>query len=172
MIIIRNISFTQTRYESETVSTSSLNTAIYLLNDEYQTINVKLPDVKPSNNQYAYTFSISNYNEEKHAEVTLSYDLYIRKTTNMPIEYELFETLDITNATSIITSNTVQLDSDNTYFRNIATSGGDTFNFAADCINYYTLLFTFPSEFNDSKYQDLIDYIEIKVDSHQVLSTD
>ncbi len=172
LIAINNISFTQSRFETEIASNSALNTAIYLLNDQYQVVNVKLPDVIPSNNQYKYTFSISNYNNTKHAETTLAYDLSIRTTTNMPIEYDLYETLDITNAPSIITSNTVTLDADGTYFRHIETSGGDTFAFDEDCINNYTLLFTFPSEYNDEVYQSLIDYIEIKVDSHQVLSTD
>ena len=62
LLFISSDIFTYSKYETHLESQNSITTAIYLLNDEYQTVNVKLPDVIPGNNQYAYSFSISNYN--------------------------------------------------------------------------------------------------------------
>ena len=75
-------------------SNNDLNTAIYLLDDSYQTITVKIPDVIPSNNQYLYTFSVSNFKNDKHCDTNLNYKVHIRTTTNLRINYELYGTLD------------------------------------------------------------------------------
>lgn len=162
---------TISRYETLVTSTSGIDTAIYLVNDEYQTIQVKLPDIIPSNNQYQYTFSVSNYNDDEHCETNLLYKLHIRTTTNMPIQYELYKTLDIQGAESYILSNDVIADRNGTYFRHIYTEENE-FLFSEDEIDYYTILFTFPSQYNDHEYNSNVDYIEINVESRQKLSSD
>ena len=57
LIFISMDIFTSSRYETHVTSNNSISTAIYLLDDSYQTINVRLPDVIPDNNQYTYSFS-------------------------------------------------------------------------------------------------------------------
>ena len=163
--------FTLSRYETKVTSTNKLTTAIYLLKDEYQTISVKLPDVIPSNNQYMYTFSISNYNGTNHSDTNLKYKIHIRTTTNIPIEYDLFNSLDISNANSCIINNTTNPDEDGTIFRHILTDEKKML-YNEDKIEYYTLLFTFPTEYNEYIYSGLVDYIEINVESSQILRTD
>ena len=171
IVFMRLDIFTLSRYESSVASSNSLVTAIYLLNDTYQTINVKLPDVIPSNNQYAYTFSVSNYNGDEHSDTNLKYKIHIRTTTNMHINYDLFNTLDIENATSCVTSNNIVRDSYGTIFRHIY-SDEKRFLYSRDEIEYYTLLFTFPDDYDDYIYSGLVDYIEINVESSQILKTD
>jgi len=163
--------FTYSRYETVVSASNAINTAIYLLNDEYQTIQVRLPDVIPSNNQYAYTFSVSNYTATEHSDTNLKYKIHIRTTTNMPIQYELFKTLDIEEADSYILSQDITPDEDGTYFRNIYTEE-NIFRFDEDKIDYYTILFTFPYEYNDYLYSGFADYIEINIESSQILATD
>ena len=162
---------TFSRYETRVTSSSALDTAIYLVNDTYQTVQVKLPDIMPSNNVYQYTFSVSNFNEDEHCETNLLYKLHIRTTTNMHIDYELYNTLDIQNAESCILSDDTVLDPDGTYFRHIYTEEVE-FLYTQDEIEYYTLVFTFPSQYNDYEYNSNVDYIEINVESRQKLSTD
>ena len=163
--------FTLSRYESSVTSSNSLVTAVYLLNDSYQTVSVKLPDVIPDNNQYAYTFSVSNYNATSHSDTNLKYKIHIRTTTNMHIDYDLFNTLDIENAESCVVSNTTLPDEDGTIFRHILTDE-KKFLYSMDEIEYYTLLFTFPDEYDDYIYNGLVDYIEINIESSQILKTD
>ena len=115
LIFISMDIFTSSRYETHVTSNNSISTAIYLLDDSYQTINVRLPDVIPDNNQYTYSFSISNFNEDSHSDTNIKYRIHIRTTTNMEIEYELYNTLDIEEAESYIASNTLVQDYNGTY---------------------------------------------------------
>lgn len=169
--------FTLSKYETTITSSNNITTAIYLLNDEYQTISVKLPDVIPSNNQYAYTFSVSNYTEDRHSDTNIKYKVHVRTTTNMPIEYNLFNTLDIDyedeeeEVESCVESNSVNLDEDGTIFRHIY-SEEKRMLYNEDALEYYTLLFTFPEEYTDYIYNGLVDYIEINIESSQILNTD
>ena len=173
--------FTQSRYESVVSSQNSISTAVYLLEDTYQTINVKLPDVIPSNNQYTYSFSVSNYNNDKHSDTNLKYRIHIRTTTNMEIDYDLFKTLDITNATSCVDTNSAIQDSYGTYFRHIYT-GYSTMLYSEDKTDYYTILFTFPQDeddvednpdnIHDAKYSGIAELIEINIESQQILQDD
>jgi hypothetical protein len=171
LIIIKMDVFTLSRYESTASSQNSIRTAIYLLDDTYQTITVKLPDIVPSNNQYEYTFSISNYNEDSHSDVNLKYRIHIRTTTNMEIEYELYDTLDIEDAESVIQSNTIVQDINGTHFRHIYTDY-NTMLYSDDETHNYTLLFTFPTDFHDARYSGLAEMIEINIESMQILDSD
>ena len=170
---------TFSRYESTISSTSGLSTAIYLVNDEYQTVSVKLPDVIPSNRQYKYTFSVSNYNDDEHCETNLKYRVHIRATTNMPIVYDLYKVEDLeddlNDAETYILDNDDILDSYGTYFKHIYTEE-NTFYFDEDNIDYYVLVFTFPDDTQEGEYNyeynSNIDYIEINIESQQILSTD
>ena len=44
--------------------------------------------------------------------------------------------------------------------------------YSEDKTDNYTLLFTFPDDFKNSKYSGIAELIEINVESNQVLSTD
>ena len=162
---------TLSRYETHLTSQNSITTAVYLLSDEYETINVKLPDVIPGNNQYEYSFSVSNFKDDLHADTNLKYRIHIRTTTNADIDYELYNTLDIQNATTDIVSSSTDPDIYGTYFNNIYTNY-KTMLYSEDKTDYYTVLFTFPNDFKDSKYSELAELIEINVESSQVLATD
>ena len=171
--------FTLSRYETKISSSNNITTAIYLLNDEYQTISVKLPDVVPSNNQYLYTFSVSNYKDSRHSDTNIKYKVHIRTTTNMPIEYDLFNAIDIQqnegeegdSVESCVASDTFSPDEDGTIFRHIY-SDEKRMLYSDDVTEYYTLLFTFPEEYTDYMYNGLVDYIEINIESSQILNTD
>ena len=173
--------FTLSRYENQVISQNSISTAVYLLEDTYETINVKLPDVIPSNNQYTYSFSVSNYNEDKHSDTNLKYRIHIRTTTNMELEYDLFKTLDIKNATSCVDSDDIIQDYYGTHFRHIYTEY-ETMLYSEDKTDYYTILFTFPQDENtietnpdnihDAKYSGIAELIEINIESSQILQSD
>lgn len=163
--------FTSSRYETAVTSQNSIRTAIYLLDDTYQTVNVRLPDVVPDNSQYKYSFSVSNYNEDDHADINIKYRVHIRTTTNMEIEYDLFNTLDIDDAESYVSSNTVVQDYNGTHFRHIYTAY-NTMLYSEDKTDYYTILFTFPDDFINSKYSGIAEMIEINIESTQILDSD
>ena len=163
--------FTYSIYEKQVTSNNDLNTAIYLLDDSYQTVTVRIPDVIPSNNQYLYTFSVSNFKDDLHCDTNLEYVVHIRTTTNLRIDYELYNTLTVDGATSIISSNTIEQDRDGTYFRHILTDS-KTMLYSEDEIEYYTLLLNLPSDYKDAKYSGVPEVIEINIESKQILDSD
>ena len=163
--------FTYSIYEKQVTSNNNLNTAIYLLDDSYQTVTVRIPDVIPSNNQYLYTFAVSNFKDDKHCDTNLEYVVHIRTTTNLRIDYELYNTLDIDDAESIITSNNIELDSDGTYFRHILTNK-KIMHYNSNETEYYTVLLNLPSDYKDAKYSGVPEVIEINIESRQVLDSD
>ena len=171
LIFINSGIFTYSRYETHVTSQNSITTAVYLLSDEYQTITVKLPDVVPSNNQYTYSFSVSNFKDDLHCDTNLKYRIHIRTTTNVDIDYDLFNTLDIENATTDILDNDVIQDSYGTHFRHIYTDY-KTMLYSQDKTDYYTILFTFPTTLKEAKYSGIIELVEINIESNQILATD
>ena len=171
LIFIKMDVFTMSRYENSVTAENSIRTAIYLVDDEYDTINVRLPDVIPDNNQYAYTFTVSNFNENSHSDTNLKYRIHVRTTTNMEIEYELYNTFDIEEAESFISSNTIVQDINGTYFRHIYTDYS-TMLYTEDKTDEYTILFTFPDDFKDSRYNGIAELIEINIESAQILQSD
>jgi hypothetical protein len=171
LIFISMDIFTSSRYETAVTSQNSIRTAIYLLDDTYQTVNVRLPDVVPDNSQYKYSFSVSNYNEDDHADTNIKYRVHIRTTTNMEIEYDLFNTLDIDDAESYVSSDTVVQDYNGTHFRHIYTAY-NTMLYSEDKTDYYTILFTFPDDFINSRYSGIAEMIEINIESTQILDSD
>ena len=171
IVFIKLDAFTYSKYEKQVTSNNNLNTAIYLLDDSYQTISVRIPDIIPSNNQYLYTFSVSNFKDDLHCDTNLEYVVHIRTTTNLRIDYELYNTLTVDGATSIISSNTIEQDRDGTYFRHILTDS-KTMLYSEDEIEYYTLLLNLPSDYKDAKYSGVPEVIEINIESKQILDSD
>ncbi len=171
IVIMSTDIFTYSRYESQLTSQNSITTAIYLLNDEYETINVKLPDVVPENNQYEYSFSIQNYKDDLHSDTNLKYRIHIRTTTNVDITYNLFNTLDVENAQSDILTSSTDRDNDGTYFNHIYTDY-KTMLFSEDKTDYYTIVFTYPTDCRNSQFSGIAELIEINVESSQILASD
>lgn len=163
---------TLSKYESNTSSVARPQVAFYLLKTNYQTEAILLDEIAPRNEPYTYEFTVSNNDGTTRTETNLQYDLSIRTTTNLPLTYELYLNSQYTdaNAESAITGENVIQDSDGTYF-NTFTTDTQYFNYSYNETNEYQLVVYFPSNYIDEMYQDIIDSIEITVDSKQVINT-
>ena len=60
LIVIRIITLVMSKYETSSNSEANIDTAFYVLNDDYQTMSLNLDSLIPSSNPYVYTFSISS----------------------------------------------------------------------------------------------------------------
>lgn len=167
VFIIKMIPSTLSRYEMDTIGDADIQYAFYLLEANYYTEEVKLGDIIPRDDAYVYNFTVSNYKEDKRSEVNMEYDLVIRTTTNLPLEYELY--LEDDFDTNIIVSNEVVIDEDGTYFR-ILKIDKRYFSMEDDEMDSYHLYVYFPSIYKDSMYQDIVESVEIGIDSRQVIS--
>lgn len=171
ILIIILINRTLSRFETTATSQAEIQAAFYILKDDYKSMTVKLDALEPRNQEYSYTFSVSNYENEKRTETSLEYDLKIVTTTNLPLTYELYmekEGDNSTGTTNIITNEEILPDEYGTYFRTLSTTT-ESFGHQANETNVYTLVVHFPEEYKETKYQDIIESIEIKVDSRQLI---
>lgn len=96
------------------------------------------------------------------------YNLTLKATTNLPIKYELYmnQNYNDANAKNIITSDTTEKDDDGTYFKTMIVDT-ETLEFANPKTNVYNLVINFPENYNTENFQDIIEMIEIEVESKQ-----
>lgn len=169
-ILVKLISFTFALFESNSTATANLEMAYYILEEDYQTMNINLGSLLPREEPYIYSFSIANFNNENRLETNMEYDLKIRTTTNLPLQFELYknENYEDSGSQDIINSANTQIDEHNTYF-NLYTTPTSYFGYESDEQNIYQLVVYFPSMYNSIDYQDVIENIEIIIESKQVV---
>lgn len=159
------------RYESNAESNIDTGVAHYILNSGYQYINVKIPNLVPRDDPYVYNFSISNNKDGTRTETLMEYDLMIKTTTNLQLNYELYMNEDYQSptATDIILSTNIIQDEHGTYFKEMPTAKS-YFTYSYDETNNYTLLIYFPKTYINYQYQDIIESIYIIIESKQIIS--
>ena len=167
ILIIIIIKSTVSRFQSDVNAVAKLDTAFYIVKEDYQTMDIKLDSIVPRKQVYEYNFSISNNDGTNRAEVNLEYDLSVVATTNLPLEYKLYMNGDF--STNIITEDIVEPDEYGTYFKTMKTAK-KSFGFTQDQTNTYRLTIEFPQIYKDIKYQDVIEGIEIRIDSRQIIT--
>ena len=166
IVLVVGIRQTSARYSSSGKSSAKVDVAFYLLNEEKLSETIALEEMMPSDTEeYEYTFSVANYKEDERTEVALKYTIAIRMTTNLPLTYELYMNEGTTNLFEGYATDT---DSDGTYFKTI-TSSEETFGFTTNQINTYKLKVKFPMQYNSIEYQGIIEALEIKVNSEQIV---
>lgn len=172
LLIIKIMPVTLSKYQSSGIGNMNSNIAFYLISADYLTQNIKLTDLTPSDEAYVYTFTIGNKKEEEISEVDIEYTLSIVTTTNLPLRYELYENTNYQEEGSVnlisATNTVVSSDSDGTYFQNFTFEKEELY-YQTPTTNTYTLVIYFDQTNNDAKYQDVVEGIQIIVDSRQMI---
>jgi len=179
IIVVVMIFVIMARYENTATTIGEINVAVYVVETDYQTMDVKLDNMVPRLLPYTYTFSVSNFDEEKRTDVEIEYKIIIRATTNLPLIYELYmgESYDDPGAKNLLQGSLeIIQDEDDTFFI-ILTAPPEFFGYEYDETNVYQLVVYFPETYESisykgAEYQDLIENIEINVNSKQVLPED
>lgn len=169
LIIARIFVLVLSKYESISNSYANVDIAFYLLKEDYKTMTINLASILPQDNKYIFDFSIGNQDSEEVAEIDLEYELMLRTTTNLPLIYELYMNEQYTDegATNIIVENTTNYDEYGTYFRTMTTEKV-ILPYTEGKTNLYQLVITFPANYNEEIYQDIIELLEITVNAEQV----
>ena len=156
---------TLARYSSSGQSKANVDVAFYLLKEEEISQNIALEEMMPSDEVYTYTFSVANNDGTDRTETALKYTISIKMTTNLPLTYELY----MNDGTENLFQNyTTEQDEYGTYFKTI-TANEETFGFETNEQNTYKLQVRFPMEYNSVEYQGIIEALEIKVNSQQIV---
>ena len=124
-------------------------------------MELNLESLVPREEKYTYLFNIGNQDGEEVAEIDLEYNLTIRTTTNLPLTYELYM-----NGENIIKTNEIIQDEDGTYFR-VITTDTQELKYREPKTNQYELVVYFSGKYNTINYQDIIELLEITVESKQ-----
>lgn len=167
-VVIRMFTLTLSKFQSITKSNPNIDIAFYVFKEDYQTMQLNLGSIIPRSDPYIYHFSVSNTDGINTAEVNMKYNLKIKTTTNLPIDYVLYlEDNNEKKEISVITNNKVEKDEYGTYFRIIETEDR-IFYYTKPETNIYKLVITFPEIYNSINYENIIESIEILVDSKQI----
>lgn len=150
-------------FQTVTESEANIDIAFYCIKEDFQTMTLKLENMIPRTDPYTYNFTVSNNNGTKRTETELEYDLLIRTTTNLPLDITLYDTN--TNLSEIGTE-TVIADEDGTFFKTITIPQRE-FGFLEDQTDSYRIEVVLPEIYKSHVYQDIIELIEITVDSKQ-----
>lgn len=141
------------------------------------------------------SFSIQNYNTDENplvASVPLRYEIKLTTTTNMPLEYRLYQYNDDNNLlknTPCVVSDEIITDTDGTCYREIkATPSNSNGNdFFLDNMtegnnkekDQFLLIAWLPDQDNDKLssdenyvFADLVEYLKVEIKAEQITSAD
>lgn len=186
---------TYSSYETKATANADLGVAFFVLNEDFLSMTVNLNDrIEPGNftppetngTVYNFDFKVMNHDDERRTEVLMYYDLTLRITTNLELEFDLLRdgvscvdsdeiaryaaTDSGDSATNSTDESTLEVTGNEVaYFRTIKATR-EYFGFTEDEEDNYTLVVTFPSKYRDLmryKSDDIIEGIEITVDAKQ-----
>ena len=165
-IVVMQIFFLAiSRYESSSSSNADIDIAFYLFNEDYQEMTLNLGEIVPNGEEHTYNFSVSNNKDDKMAEVDIEYELVVKATTNLPLEYRFFKETD---GDRVEATEEVIQDEYGTYFKTFKIDK-QTFTYTTPRVDNYTLTITFPEQYNHENYQDILDMIEVSVEAKQII---
>ena len=167
IIAISLIKNTVARYRSSATSAANVDLAFYLFHEESISQSLKLESILPKVGTYDYDFLVANNDGENRTETAIEYSIEIVCTTNLPLNYRVY---DKSNPTvNLVTTDQTTQDDNGTYFRHIHVTGGNL-GFQQDEEVEYELSIEFPERFHVASYEGIIEYLEIIVRSHQKIS--
>lgn len=165
---------TYSKFFSKAKGSADVDTAFYILNADYYSIDISLDDIVPSDEVYTYDFAILNNDGKNRVETNMEYTLEIVTTTNLPLSYSLYKNQKYTDndSVNIIKSDVIARDSDMedaTYFRTLSTDK-EVFGYKKDEENIYQLVISFPLEYSSYDYEGIVEGIKINIESKQIIS--
>ena len=164
LILIVIVPITYSKFQSFGSGNSNIKTAFYVLNATYQSQDLKLDNIVPSNDTYVYTFTVSNNKNGNRCETDMDYVITLTTTTNLPLTYNLYKNDEENN---IIETETIETDEYCTYFKKITTSSV-RFSHQKDETNTYKLIVHFPEEYNTPEYQGIVEGLNLSINSKQI----
>ena len=169
LISIRTLEFTQARYESNTALSINPTVAFFIVDVMSDSGQIKLDSMVPRDEPYIYSFQVSNFKDDKRANVDLTYSIEIITTTNMPLDFKIYKG----GASSVneVDADTTTTDSNGVYYRHLLIDDVSQMPYSTNTTDIYTLWVSFPSIYkaNPELYEGIIDLVDIKINAEQVV---
>lgn len=169
LIVLSTFKFTQARYESNTTINISPTLAFFIVDVQNTSGQIKLDGLIPRDEPYLFTFEVSNFNDEKKANVDLTYSIELITTTNMPLNFKIFKGSNMEQ--NKVDSDTVTTDDNGVFYRHLVIDDVSVMNYSNNCTDTYTLWVEFPKTYmnNPDAYAGIIDLVDIKINAEQVV---
>lgn len=169
LIVINSLNLTQARYETEAELDLSPNMAFFVVGVETVSGQLKLDGLVPRTQPYLFEFDVSNFNDDDHADVDLTYTIELITTTNIQLNYRIFKGTDMTH--NQIDSDTITQDSNGVYYRHLVINDVSTMNYSQDVTDKYTLWVEFPVSNKNypDEYAGIIELVDVKITAEQVV---
>lgn len=164
VLFVLVINKTFSRFSSSGKSVAGVDVAFYILEEKTMSENIVLRDIQPGLKE-DYTFSIANNDGTIISETAMQYTIAIRTTTNLPLEYKIYKNGE---ESAGIKENKITKDENGVYYR-IINFQEERFGIENKEENIYKIEITLPGEYNESKYQNILETIELTVDAKQII---
>lgn len=160
MVTFMVITLTYARYTSKVSGDVDASVALWNSNLSSNS-SFDLSGLVPGENKQ-YTFKIKNVKDNKVSEVSQNYTIELKTTNNLPLEFSLTGSSDLSNDDGII-SNDNKINFDN----GSAVLSGGSLPAASSVTHTYTLTVSWPGASRDVKYVDEIDSLTLVVKANQ-----
>ena len=168
-IIIGTSNITYSRYETNTKVNLKPAVAFFIVDVDNQTQSIKLDSMVPSDEPYIYRFDVSNFKDDKKANVDLKYTIELITTTNMPLEFKVFKDSSMTN--SIVNKELYTTDDNGVFYKHLVIDDINSMYYKNKSTDVYYLWVNFPKKYenNPEEYAGVIDLVDIKINAEQVV---
>lgn len=162
VLLLFTSGITYSIFKSDVNATANQKIAKFVFDaQELDSLELSLSNIYPGDVK-EYNFSVTNSNESKVSNVTLNYQIIIKTYHFMPITIELYKGED---TVPIMTC-------DETYTRNsenelVCNSDTQEMTYNNNYLDDYQIKVTFPSDYNSENYKNLVDFIEVEINSWQ-----
>lgn len=168
IVLIINIRKTYSKYESKADTKKEMDVAFFITDTSYREQNIVLEDIKPSDNAYQFTFTVSNHDNNKRVETSMEYELVLLATTNLPLTYKVEK-----DGNECYVEESLIQDEDKTYYKKIIIPSGKNqmqFGFTADETHTFKLYVTFPMTYKKN-YQlaDIVENVRLQLNATQTI---
>lgn len=148
--IIISTTLSVSSYKTESLSKDKARVAIPVITLSSNLLNIAI-EINPLKEIPDYFFEVSNYDEQKETEVSMEYNLQIKTSNSLPLEFEIYNYYD-TNKTNLLVNN-----STNKIKMNVGQKN-----------NKYGLKIRWKENQKNYLYSQEIDYIQLVLNSEQI----
>ena len=167
LIVIRNYKFTKSKYETITDVEVTPTIAFFVTDVKSYNDSIKLEEIVPRSEPYLYSFTVSNFKDNKRANVDLTYSIEFITTTNLPLNFKLYREDDLEN--DITSSTSFTTDSNGMYYKHLFIEEVSSLKYSLDSTDTYILSVEFPEIYksNPDDYSGVVELIEVYVHAEQ-----
>jgi len=167
LTIVMGFGITYSYFNSSADGTEDQNIAKFVFNTEsLDELSLSLVDMHPGDIE-EFAFSVSNDNSGTLTEVTLEYQLTIKTYHYAPLKITFYEVDGETETLALTCDETYARDDNNML---VCTSSIYELDYIATTLDDYKIKVEFGSDYDQSEYADLVDFINIEINSWQKIA--